>query len=165
MENPQSAHHVRELATHLEVDAGNLSRDLNKLQQLGLLNVVVQGRNKVLSLNHNHALTPIVTSYFKATQSIDQLIKNKLQTLPDIEQAFIYGSYAKNKMDQHSDIDVLIIGGVSALKVQKCLKPVELQTGREIHARILSSKEFANRKKKKDAFIQDVFGGNIVPVI
>lgn len=58
--NPQVRHHVRDLVERLDLDPGNLSKDLRHMEEEGLFNSVTEGRNKYFKLNRKY---PLYTEY------------------------------------------------------------------------------------------------------
>lgn len=71
-----------------------------------------------------------------------------------INQAFIYGSFANNKADKFSDIDLMIIGQVDEDKLIRKISPLEQSLGREINYIIFSPRNF--KARKKDPFVHQV---------
>ena len=54
--NPEAKFYVRELSSFLRVDAGNLSRELSKLEKEGIFSFSRQGNQKIFSLNKGYPL-------------------------------------------------------------------------------------------------------------
>ncbi|MBU0506008.1 MAG: nucleotidyltransferase domain-containing protein [bacterium] len=163
--NPNKVHHLRELAEILNQDPGNLSRSLNQLTTQGFVQFTEKGRLKFFSLNTEHPLYKEIKSILLKTAGVEILLKKALEQLENIEQAFIYGSFASNTIDAMSDIDLMIIGSVSTLSLAKILKPLEKQFGRDINYRIFSKKEFHSKQATKDPFITSVMKGKRIMLI
>ena len=163
--NIEKHHHLRELATLMEMDPGNLSREMGRLSEMGLFKVNTRGRLKLFTLNTSHPLYKEIRGLLLKTQGAPQQIRQALQTLPDIEQAFLYGSFAAGKTDEKSDVDLMIIGKVDHLKLAESLRPIEKKLGREIHFRTLGKEEYLKRSKEKDPFIITVKKGKTIPLI
>ena len=60
-------------------------------------------------------------------------------------------------MDSSSDIDMLAIGTHSVLELQRIIVKLQKDTGREFNVTNLSPKEFAEKKKDKNHFVNNVF--------
>ena len=82
-----------------------------------------------------------------------------------IKEAYIYGSYAKNKMDVHSDIDLLVIGNHGIVPLQKRVNKIQKEINREINITNMDEQEFKNRIKGRDFFITDVLKQKNIRVI
>jgi hypothetical protein len=57
----------------------------------------------------------------QGTVGIIPTLSVALHPLPGIEDAYLYGSLAKNEEDGSSDIDLLILGHPDSLKFTSCL--------------------------------------------
>ncbi len=102
--------YVRQLAEKLGVDSTNLSRELARLEQEGLLESEVEGRQRYYRINPRYTHLNAVFSLLQGTVGLVPTLKSSLQRVGGIEHAYIYGSFAKNDADAASDIDVLILG-------------------------------------------------------
>ncbi len=163
--NIEKEHHLRELANLMELDPGNLSREMRRLSEMGFFKVNSRGRLKLFTLNTSHPLYKEIRGLLLKTKGAPLQIGQALQALPGIEQAFLYGSFATGKADEKSDIDLMIIGKVDHLKLAEALRPIEKKVGREIHFRTLSEEEYLKRFKVKDPFIMSVKKGKTIPLI
>ena len=70
--------------------------------------------------------------------------------------SFIYGSFAKNKENSASDIDILIVGSPDEDKLMQKIEYLEKQLQREINYNIYPEKEFKNKIIRKDSFILNI---------
>lgn len=163
--NPHREHHLRELAALVDIDPGNLSREMRRLTEAGLFKTRTKGRLKFFSLNSHSPLYKEMRGLILKTQGAEIQIRRALENFSDIDEAFIYGSFATGKMDEKSDIDLLVIGKVNTLQLAEVLRPLEKKLGREIHFRVLNRQEFVNRKKDKNPFLMDVLKGHTVALL
>ena len=157
--NADAAPYVRELARIIEVDPTNLSRELARLAEQGILAIERRGNLKHFRLDRKY---PFYRELRKMLQSqlgpVPQL-RAALGGLKGVEQAFIYGSFAKGTETGTSDIDLLLIGKESALNLEGHLRPVEGHLGREINYTLISRRELQERLRNKDPFFVDVWKG------
>jgi len=156
MTNPNRSHHLRELALLLLLDPGNLSREMKKLTNIGLFQTSEKGRLKLFSINQKHPLFKDIKGLILKTSGAPALLKNALSHQTNIDHAFLYGSYASGKMDNQSDIDLMIIGKISSLKIAELIRPIEKALGRDIHFRIIDKNEYNKRKQQNDPFITGI---------
>jgi predicted nucleotidyltransferase len=85
---------------------------------------------------------------------IEEQIKSALRPVKGIEQAIIYGSYAKGAMDAESDIDVLLIGEHRPREAVKHINPISKQSGRKINLVNMTPEEY--EVKRKEPFLTQV---------
>ena len=98
------------LAERLSIDPSNLSKELGRLEREGLFRSEVSGRQKYFQLNREYPLFDEVRSIVAKTIGAVALIAQSLKKIEGIEEAYLYGSFARNQQDAASDIDVLVIG-------------------------------------------------------
>ena len=163
--NPAVRHHVRELARLLDTDASNLSRELRRLEQEGLLHSEVSGRQRYFRLNREYPLYREVRSTVAKTIGAIPLLSQSLRKIEGIEEAYLYGSFARNQQDAASDIDLLVIGAPRGEDLAEALSRLERQLGREINSTVLTPKEFQARRKRRDAFLENLWQNKRVPLV
>jgi predicted nucleotidyltransferase len=155
--NPTARHHLRGLADRLSLDPSNLSRELRRLEREGLFRSEVSGRQKYFQLNREYPLFDEVRSIVAKTIGAAAVIAQSLKAIEGIEEACLYGSFARNQQDASSDIDVLVIGTPRGEALAEAVRKLERQLGREINYTVLTRKEFRSRRARKDAFLENVW--------
>jgi len=154
--NPSLSLYVREIAAILHQDPGNLSKELNKLKKAGLFISSVKGKQKYFSLNTKHPLYKELKSIIFKTVGVEGALKNIITNTKGIVLSFVYGSFAKNKQNDLSDIDLLIIGNPDEDKLMAEIESLEKKLLREINYNIYQKREFTNMLKKKDSFVTNI---------
>ncbi len=163
--NPKKEHYINELAKNLEIDPGNLFRKLKELENEGILVSEKKGNQRYFSLNKEYPLLNEVRQYYRFKYGVDVLIKEKLNQVDKIKEAYIFGSYAKGNINGESDIDVLLIGDHSSLDAKRKILPLQKVLGREINIIDLSLEEFKKKKQRKDDFIENIFSGKTIKIL
>ena len=163
--NPAARHHLRGLADRLSVDPSNLSRELRRLEREGLFRSEAIGRQRYFQLNREYPLFREVRSILVKTLGAAPLIARSLRKLEGIEEAYLYGSFARNQQDAASDIDVLVIGAPRSDALARAVQVLERQLGREVNYTVLTRKEFDSRRTRKDAFLENVWHNKRLPLI
>jgi len=163
--NPAARRHLRALADRLAIDPSNLSRELQRLEREGLFRSEVVGRQKYFQLNRKYPLFNEVRSIVRKTLGAAPLMAQSLTRIAGIEEAYLYGSFARNQQDAASDIDVLVIGTPRSDALAEAVRTLERQLGREINYTVLTRKEVDSRRTKKDAFLENVWRNNRVPLV
>lgn len=163
--NSSVSQYVNELARILEVDPGNLDRKLKELEGEGLFVSLKQGNLKFFQLNKNYPLLKEIERWYKLKYGLEKKLKESLENLVDLKEAYIFGSYAKGNFGPESDIDILLIGNHSSLSAKRLIANVGYDTKREFNIIDLTQKEFNERKKNKDEFIENIFKNKIIKII
>ena len=151
--HPDEQFYVRELSVLIDADPGNLSRELRKLEDEGLYISIIKGKEKFYSLNKNYPLFSELKTIISKTEGVDGSLKELVSRYKDISYAFIYGSYAKNKENKTSDIDLVLVGKFPNDKFTRDIRTLESKLNREINFTRYSEEEFAVEKRKKDGFL------------
>ena len=156
--------YVNDLARALHTESGNLTRKLIVLEKEGLLKSRWQGKQRYYSLNKSFPLLKEYKNIVLKTIGLEQVLKTSLGTISGIKKAVIFGSYAQEKMDSHSDIDFLVVGDHSTVELQKAVAQVQKSTQRDINAVSMSLQEY-NDKKGKDPFLKSIESKKTVRII
>ena len=154
--NPTTRHHLRDLAERLSVDPSNLSKEMSRLEREGLFRSEVSGRQKYFQLNREYPLFNEVRSIIAKTIGAVPLLAESLKKIEGVEEAYLYGSFARNQQDAASDVDVLVIGKPKSETLAETVQKLERQLGREINYTVLTRKELESRRGRKDPFLENI---------
>lgn len=163
--NPSARRHLRDLSQRLDLDPSNLSKELARLERDGLFRSDVSGRQKYFQLNRDYPLFNEVRSLVGKTIGAPAVIAQSLNRIEGLDEAWLYGSFARNQQDAASDVDVLIIGAPREETLAQSVRRLEQQLGREINYTVLTPKEFASRRARKDAFLENVWHNERVSLV
>jgi predicted nucleotidyltransferase len=163
--DPSANHYVRELAVLLKVDPTNLSKELNRLEQMGLFMSRFRGNQKFFSLDRTYPLFREIRSIVLKTSGVVPRLRRSLSEVPGIKEAYLYGSYAKGEQDNKSDIDVLIIGTPDQTKLESAMRKLERMFSREIHFILMDEPEFNAKLERTDPFFEDIWHGKKINLL
>lgn len=152
--NPKAKKYTNELARLLLLDPKNLDRKLKELEKQGLLKSEFSGKQRYFFLNTKYPLLKEYKKIVLKSFGLEKRLEQLLNKIPAIKQAYLFGSYTKNKLDVSSDIDLLLVGSHSALQAQKIILPLQKEIEREINIVDMTEKEFTKKKKNNDPFIK-----------
>ena len=99
------------------------------------------------------------------TIGLEQKLKDALTDIKGIKKAYIFGSYAEDKMDASSDIDIIVIGDQDTILIQKRISQLQKFMDREINVINITEKEFTLKEKKKDPFILNILKKKKIEII
>jgi predicted nucleotidyltransferase len=147
---------VRQLGTILQEDPTNLSRELSRLEQIGILSSARQANLKLFSVNKRNPLFGELRGLILKTIGVHGRLRSALEDISGIRYAFIYGSFARAEETLDSDVDLMIIGDVDLEQIDARIGEVEKELGRTINYIAYDLKEFADKKRRADGFLVDV---------
>ncbi|MGA2799280.1 MAG: nucleotidyltransferase domain-containing protein [Thermoguttaceae bacterium] len=163
--NEDARRYVNELARLLDADPKNLYLKLIELEEKGLLESEFSGKQRYFSLNKRF---PLLQEYHAITQKsfgLPNTLASTIKSIKGISEAYIFGSFAKNAMDEASDIDLLVVGSHSPREIAKSLKGIEKHMGRIINVVNISKNELNRRKKDKDPFVMNIFSEKHIKIV
>jgi len=163
--NPAARLYVRELALLLNVDPTNLSRELAKLEREGLFESEMRGKQKYYSLNRKYPLFKEVSTILQRTIGTIPTLSSALKRVAHIEEAYLYGSFAKRSADAASDIDVLIVGTPVATELALATSQLEKLLHREINYTVITAQELKRKLAQRDPFLTDIWSGKRIDLI
>ena len=154
--NPAAQLYINEIADTLGLDKRNLAKKLKEFEKEGLLVKHSAGNMKLYSINEKYPLYGEYRKIILSTAGVEDFLKKIMCGVPGILEAYIFGSYARDTMDSHSDIDVLVVGTQSVLALQQKITALQKELGREINAVNMAPAEYERKKIGKDPFLMGV---------
>jgi predicted nucleotidyltransferase len=154
--NADRKFYLRELERLLGYSAGNIRRELLKLQADHLFITQRMGNLFHYFLNKDHPLFEELKSIVFKTIGVEANLRASLSSLKKIKAAFIFGSFASKSEKETSDIDVMIIGEPDMSALNEEIRELESKLKREINLSIYSWREYQAKKKDKSGFIIEV---------
>ncbi|HOF44646.1 MAG TPA: nucleotidyltransferase domain-containing protein [Candidatus Pacearchaeota archaeon] len=160
----ENSYYIRELERILGFSAGNIRRELIALKEEGIIDFVKKGNQSHYYLNKKSPIFNEIKSIISKTIGLEFKIKKCLEPITGIKEAFIFGSFAKEKEHSLSDIDLMIIGSIDEdILIPRISKTEEL-LGREINYHLISEDEWKKRKDK-DSFIKSITSSPVIKII
>lgn len=154
--NPSHKYYLRELQRILGYSAGNIRRELLKFQKDNLFNTQRTGNLLYYSLNTGHPIFKELKSIVSKTVGTEGGLRKTLQSVGEIDIAFIYGSFATKHERATSDIDIMVIGNPDTSNLNEKISQLEKKLKREINPTLYSLEEYKTKKKAKSGFIMEL---------
>ena len=155
--NENSEFYLRQLSNRFNLSPRQVSLELQNLQKIGLIKKRVSGNLHNFSVNKKHPIFYELKSIFLKTVGLkDVLIKYFADYKNRIDLAFVYGSMAKGDATAESDIDLMIIGEISARQLSGIMSKAGNELKREINYSVFSLDEFKTRLIQNDHFISTI---------
>jgi len=154
--NPENSFYQRQISELSHQPIRAVQREVEKLQALGLIRKSVQGNRIYYQVNKDCPIFEELKIIFLKSVGIAEALKEDLIDIEDIRVAFIYGSYARGDESLSSDIDVLVIGNITAREISSSLSKPKRDLGRVINYGVFTSQEFKERINHKDHFLNSV---------
>jgi predicted nucleotidyltransferase len=147
---------MQEIGRILGKKPGNFQRVINNMEKEGVLISERKANARYFKTNKDYPLYEEMKNIVFKTVGITGSIKEVLKKAGVIDFAFIYGSYAKEKENHLSDIDLVIVGKCNEDTLIKELDRLEELLKREINYKLYSSNEFKKETLQKEPFLQNI---------
>ncbi len=146
-----------DLAKRLRLPPSSLQRPLSSLAASGILTTRRDGNRLYFKANLDSPLAPEIRGLVSKTVGLLDVLKDALSPLrKDILVAFVYGSVARGEERPESDVDLLVVGGVSPLRASAALRKAESRLARPVNATIYALEEIHEKSGKH--FLREVLG-------
>lgn len=160
LSHPGERYFVRQLAALLQEDSSNLSRELSRLESLGIVTGSREGLQKYFRANPDSPIYPDLRGLVLKTAGVSDSLREALRPLADrISMAFLFGSVAAGKETAGSDVDLFVTGEVALGELVGALGPVQNQIGREVNPVVYPVAELHDKLAQGHHFLTSVFGG------
>jgi predicted nucleotidyltransferase len=156
--NPEKRYYMRQISKLSEQPIRGVQREIEKLKNIGLLEESIEGNRNYYQVNRSCPIYEDLKRIFLKTVGLGEVLRKHLERTRDIKIAFIYGSFARGEESASSDIDLLVIGNISAKKLSGLLSKPKKELGREVNYAVYSTQEYRKRIKQKDHFLKEVLG-------
>jgi predicted nucleotidyltransferase/DNA-binding HxlR family transcriptional regulator len=144
--------HLRELGRQSGLSPGTVQQELQRLTRVGLVLARKDGNRVYYRANPDHPVHRDLCSLVLKTDGLAGVLQPTLAG-PEVRLAFVFGSIARGDTGAASDVDLMVIGTVGLRRLATLLSGLADRLGREINPHVMTSEEFAERKKKRDHFV------------
>jgi predicted nucleotidyltransferase len=148
----------RELAAEAGIDPGGVAKLLKRWVASGLVTRRQQDGLPRYHASADPALAPLV-ALMQQDSALVSTLKDALAPVPGVAVALVFGSVARGEAGADSDVDVLVLGSASELKVNAALKPAGRTLGRAVHATASTIEAFMEQVRAGEGFAQDIVQG------
>lgn len=154
---PTEDFHVRQLERELEIPVGSLQRELKALSAAGLIRRRQVGNQVRYRVDQGHPLFEELSGIFRKTLGLAGVMREALAPLADsIVSAFIFGSVAKGRESPTSDVDLMVVGGVTFEQVVNAVWPAQERLNRAVNPVVMTPAAFATAARTGEGFISRV---------
>ena len=155
---PERGYHLSELRRLSGLGSASLQREVNRLVDAGLVLSERVGNLRRFQSNPASPVHAELVALTRKTLGMVPLLRQALAPLAErLQDAYVYGSVARQADTAHSDVDLMLVADDLALAdVLPLLLPLEPALGRKINPTIYTPVQYAKRLGEADSFIQRV---------
>jgi hypothetical protein len=158
LSNPGESFHLRGLAQAAGTDSGNTSKLLRSLADDGLVLASPDRQSMRYAINPD---SPLVEPLRQLFANAGALVVDLRAVAGRLAAAYVgvFGSFAAGTGDASSDVDVLVVGELSAVAAQAAFKSVGRKHRKTINVVAVSKPDFARHLTEGSAFWASVAAG------
>ena len=152
---PERGFGQRKLAGEAGLDPGGVARLLKRWTASGLVTRRQQDGLPRYYASTDPALAPLAT-LMQQDSALVRTLREALSGLACVDVAVIFGSVARGaagaKTERASNLDLLVLGRASELKLNAAFKPVSRKLGRAVRATACTVESFKNKLRGGESF-------------
>jgi predicted nucleotidyltransferase len=151
------SYYLRQLARMTGITLGPVQRELRQLVEAGLVTKRTLGTQTLFSANEASPIFAEMRAIVAKTVGIRDTLLAALSPLAaKIDLAFVYGSVARSREGQQSDVDLMVVGSVQFEDVVDRIAKAQQTLNREINPTVYTANEF--KGKMRGIFLKTVLG-------
>ncbi len=175
LNNPESFFFVRELTRTLGTHLNSVRRELDNLEQLGIIQShtkidlereiekKLKDNKKYYKLDNNFIFVEELRALLiKAQVILEKSLVQKIERLGNIYFCMLSGIFV-GRTD--ASVDLLMVGKVNRASLLRLIKNFERELGRQINYTIMTESDFKYRKDVTDRFLYDLLEGKNMIVV
>jgi predicted transcriptional regulator len=162
--NPNRSFYVREITRKIDEQINSVRRELANLLSIGIIASDNTNNRLYYEVNQTYEYYDPLRAIFGQSGSKTQTDKakiadkatterEKIKSLGNVVVALFTGQFTR---DESSGVDFLLVGDVNHHALQKFIKELEEQEGKEVRYTLMTAEEFDYRRQVKDKFITTV---------
>ncbi len=163
--NASEEFHLREIARRAGVPLQAAQREIDLLEEIGLISRQRRGKQVFIGVKIDHPLFPDLRSLLLKSDGLAVPLRQALKGIEGVDIAAVYGSVASGTDTGESDIDLLIVGSPDELEIHEIVSSVEDDLGRQINYTLISPHEFHSRLEEGDPFLNRVLDGDLIRIV
>lgn len=164
---PQRSLFTKELIDLAGGGRGAVQRELERLQQSGLVAQSALGNQKHYQANPDSPVFAELCGIVDKLLGPADVLREALNVIETkVQLALLFGSTASRQDSAHSDFDVLIVSDKLTLEeAYAALAPAEQRLGRTINPTLYTSMEFRKRLEQSHPFLLKLLAGKTISLI
>ena len=154
---PDQSFYLRQIVRTTGVGQGAAQRELARWVEAGMLVRTRRGNQVYYQANPASPVFPELKALTVKTAGVSEVLREALADLDDrIKVAFVHGSVACGTEQVGSDVDVLVVGGVSFGEVASALHAAQERIGREVNPIVYTEQECRDKLRARHHFLTTV---------
>ncbi|OGW54281.1 MAG: hypothetical protein A2Y81_07665 [Nitrospirae bacterium RBG_13_43_8] len=160
LNSPDEQFYIREIAELLRKNPSGVKRELDNLEEMGIVISEKVANLKYFKANKDSPLFSELKNLITKSLGLPGALKAVLRA-SGAKAAFLYGPYAEGY--DINTVDLFVIGAMASLTRE--LKDIGKRFDRKINCTIIDEDEYKLKKKKGDANLKKLLSGKRIALI
>ena len=162
--NPAGEFHLNEIARRTGLAPSVVAKECAILLGLGVVKRDVRGNQTLYQINKGGVMHEELKRIIMKYELLDVILANKLRG-EQVMYALIYGSFAKGREGEKSDVDLLVVGELEEDHLLKAMHEVEKETGREVNYVLWNAREFEGKVREQIPLLREISKTPVIMVV
>ena len=155
--------YVREISRIIDEQINSVRRELNNLEDIGLVSSRTEDKKKYFKVNQDFELfSELRTLVFKSRITLEKEFIQSIRSLGAIDYMALTGYFVN---DDTSQVDIFIVGTVSRSRLMKLLERFREAFGMQLRFTVMEREEYMYRRDVTDKFLYTILNGPKIVVI
>lgn len=160
--NPDQEFYVRELTRKLDERINSVRRELANLEKVGLLKSYERDRKKYYVIDkHCVAFSELKSLISRVNTEPRKKSVKDIEGLGKIKFACYSGFFTQSS----GRVDFLLVGEADKIRLDKFIKKLEKEQGREVNYTVMSENEFVYRRELGDRFLKSILDNEYIELV
>ena len=162
--NPAGELHLSEIARRTDLAPSVVAKECAILLSLGVVKRSVSGNQTLYQINKQGVMHDELKRIIMKYELLDVILANKLRG-EQVRYALIYGSFAKGREGEKSDVDLLVVGDLDGDHLLKAMHEVEKETGREVNYLLWNERELEAKVRDQIPLLGEISKTPVIMVV
>lgn len=159
LSQPQEMFYVRELTRLSGEEINAVRRELNRMQQHGMVKSEHRGNRLYYFFKPSYPFYPELLSLVAKTTGLGLLLLKNRQKLGKIKYLMLSGRFVRNLPPLKDQVDLLVVGSVVVPQLTVTVRTYEAKHKKEVNYTVMTEEELNYRKARRDPFILNILYG------
>lgn len=165
LDNPQELFYVRQLTRLVKEEINAVRRELERMQNKGMLTSEPRGNRLYYSFKRNYPFYQELLQLTAKTSGIGLALRKQQKKLGKVKYAMLSGKFVRRKPRDGEQVDLLIVGTIVLPQLSAIVREEEARLGREINYTLMTLEEFEFRQLRRDPFLLGILSGSRIMII
>lgn len=164
--HPDEAFYLRQIVELTRLGIGQVQREVKLLTAAGIIRREIRGRHVYFQADSSCPIFEELRGIVSKTVGGAARLRRALDPLRHrIAVAFIHGSVARGEERQGSDLDLIVVGKATFAEVADAIRDAEADLQRPINPTVYPVREYRDKLRAGNHFLQTVMKGRKVFVL